>query len=134
MARSRSTWTRGDDLDGVRGERGAVTAEAAVVLPLIAVFAMGLVWLLALGVSQARVVDAAREAARVAARGDSLVEARSWGERVAPEGATVRIDRGGSSVVVRVAAPMAGPGGLLDFLPDYTVRAEAVAAVEEGVG
>ena len=43
-----------------RGERGAVTAEAAVVIPV----------LVALATTQVRVVDSAREAARLAARGD----------------------------------------------------------------
>jgi Flp pilus assembly protein TadG len=113
-----------------RNEHGAVTAETAVVLPLLAAFAVGLVWVVSLGVSQARAVDAAREVARVAARGDSLAEARSWGDRVAPEGARVTVSRTDDIVRVTVRATVRGPGGLFDFLPGFPIRAEAVAATE----
>ena len=112
-----------------RNERGAVTAETAVVLPLLAAFALGLAWLVALGVSQARAVDAAMEVARVVARGDSPSEARSWGDRIAPEGARITI-REGDEVVVTVTAQVKGPGGLFGFLPGFPVRDEAVAAPE----
>ncbi|RYE75029.1 MAG: pilus assembly protein [Myxococcales bacterium] len=115
-----------------RTQHGAVTAETAVVLPILAAFALGLVWVISLGVSQARAVDAAREVARVVARGDSLAEARSWGSRVAPDGARITVDRGEERVTVRVAATVRGPGGLFDFLPGFPVRAEAVAATERG--
>jgi Flp pilus assembly protein TadG len=113
---------------------GAVTAETAVVLPMIAIFAVGLAWLVSLGVVQVRVQDAAREAARVAARGDSVVTATSYARRIAPAGARVTIARSGGSVVVTVEAPVDGPGGFFRFLPDYTVRARSVAALEGGVG
>lgn len=115
-----------------RDQRGAVTAETAVVLPLLAAFALAMTWLVGLGVNQARAVDAAREVARVVARGDSPAEARTWGDRIAPEGSRISIRRGGESVVVTVSAQVSGPGGLFDFLPGFPVRARAVAALEEG--
>ena len=53
-----------------RSERGAVTAELAMGLPLLVAVTIGLVWLLSVGAAQVRTVDAARETARAVARGD----------------------------------------------------------------
>ena len=122
---------RGDRGDGGdRGDRGAVTAEAALVLPILAVFALGLAWLVSLGVAQVRVTDAAREAARVLARGEPIAQAALLGRQVAPAGATVQVQRGGDTVRVRVQAPVRGPAGLFRFLPAFRVQGESVAARE----
>jgi Flp pilus assembly protein TadG len=51
-----------------RDERGAVTAELAMTLPLLLAVTVGLVWLLSVGAAQVRAVDAARETARALAR------------------------------------------------------------------
>jgi hypothetical protein len=115
-----------------RTDRGAVTAEAALVLPLLVAVTAGLVWLLAVGVAQVRTVDAAREASRALARGDAQDEAVAMALRVAPSGSSVTIDRSGSQVLVEVTGEVAGPGGLFAHLPAVRVRAEAVAAVEDG--
>ena len=119
-------------------ERGAVTAEAAVVIPLLLAVAMALVWLVALAATQVRVVDAAREAARAAARGEPDAASVERGRQVAPDGARIEISRGGGVVTVRVASEVSGPGGLLAFLPPVPVSSEAVAAEEpaaaEGAG
>jgi hypothetical protein len=112
------------------GQRGAVTAETAVVLPMIAVFAVGLAWLVSLGVVQVRAQDAAREAARVVARGDSVATGTAYARRVATAGAGVSVERAGDTVVVTVRAPVDGPGGFFRFLPRYTVQARSVAAIE----
>lgn len=113
-----------------RGQRGAVTAELALGLPLLLGVTAGLVWLLAVGAGQLRTVDAARETARAVARGDSTAEAVAVGRRVAPPGASVSVvDRGGTVTVV-VTATATGPGGLLDALPAARLRAEATALVE----
>ena len=70
-----------------------------------------------------RCLDAAREAARLAARGgDGSGIARD----IAPDGATVQLRRDGDLVVVTVTARTA-------FLPGVTVAARAVAAVEPGL-
>src|SRR5687768_2799521 len=112
------------------GERGAVTAEAAVVIPLLLAVALGLVWLVALASTQVRVVDAARETARAAARGEDDATAVDRGSQVAPAGAAFEVSRSGDEVVVRVVAEVQGPGGLLSFLPPVSVGSEAVAATE----
>ncbi len=111
-------------------ERGAVTAETAMVLPLLVAATLGLVWLLALAATQVRVTDAAREVARAAAREESTGSAKALGARVAPAGARIAVHGGGSTVQVRVEADVSGPGGLFRFLPAVTVDAEAVAARE----
>jgi Flp pilus assembly protein TadG len=114
-----------------RSERGSVTAELALGLPLLLAVTVGLVWLLAAASAQVRVVDAAREAARVAARGDGAEAARSVGRRIAPEGAALSVEVTGDEVRAEAAARIEGPGGLFDFLPAVTVRSTAVAVTEE---
>lgn len=114
-----------------RTERGAATAELVMVLPLLVAVTIGLVWLLAVGAAQVRAIDAARETARAAARGDADGEAIALGRKVAPDGATVTLTRSPDRVRVVASGEVRGPGGLFDFLPGVTVRAEAVAAAEE---
>ena len=113
-----------------RTQRGAATAETMVVLPVVVAVALGLVWVVALGVAQVRVVDGAREAARVAARGESAAAAATAARRVAPEGARVRLRRTDDLVTVDVAVGVAGPGGLFAMLPEVTVTSSANAVVE----
>ena len=106
-----------------------MTAEAAAVLPLLVAFVLGLVWLVGLAGAQVRVVDAARETARAAARGESDGIAVGHGRRVAPE-ARIAVSRKGDEVVVEAVAEFAGPGGLFAFLPGVELDAEAVAVQE----
>ena len=112
------------------GERGSVTAETVMVLPVLAAVALGLVWLLSLAATQVRVVDAARETARAAARDDAAGSATALGRRVAPDGSRITVREDGDTVVVHVRARVRGPGGLFGFLPGVDVHAEAVAARE----
>lgn len=115
----------------VRTHRGAVTAELALVLPVLVAMTVGLVWLLAVGAAQVRTVDAARETARALARGEEEAAAIDRGSRVAPAGSAVRVSRGSGEITVTVTGTVEGPGGLFGALPAARVRAEAVAA-EEG--
>jgi hypothetical protein len=114
-----------------RSERGAATAELAMVLPLLVAVTIGLVWLLAVGAAQVRTVDAARETARAVARGDSVGAAVARGQQVAPPGSRVSVRDDGDQVVAVVVGRVSGPGGLFGRLPAVTVSAEAVAAAEE---
>jgi Flp pilus assembly protein TadG len=113
-----------------RDQRGAATAELALGIPLLVSLTVGLVWLLAVGQAQVRVVDAARETARAAARGDAEAEAIARGEQVAP-GATVTVVARDGEVVSTASDSVAPPGGLLSFLPAAHVHARAVTAAEE---
>jgi len=99
-------------------------------IPLLVALTAGLVWMLAVGAAQVRVIDASREAARAVARGDDVGSAQGIAVRIAPAGARVRVEVGESDVVVTTSARVAGPGGLLGSLPAVTVSAEAVAVVE----
>lgn len=115
-----------------RDQAGAVTAEAAVVLPVVVLFAVGLAWLVALGATQVRALDAARETARAVARGEDTATGVGLGRRVATAGAQITVRDKGDTVEVTVDAPVRGPGGLFAFVPAYHVRASAVAAQEPG--
>lgn len=112
------------------GEQGAVTAETAMALPLIAVFTVSMAWLVSLGITQVRALDAARETARAAARSEGTGESLALGRRVAPAGSQIAVSRRSGMVVVRVSSPVAGPKGLFGALAGFRVTAEAVAAQE----
>jgi hypothetical protein len=107
-----------------------VSAETATALPVLVAVALGLVWAVALAVTQIRVVDAARETARAFARDEAPPTAIALGRRIAPAGSRITFDEGSGAVRVRVVAQMKGPGGLFRFLPRLEVDAEAVAASE----
>ncbi|MBF4163254.1 TadE family type IV pilus minor pilin [Nocardioides acrostichi] len=118
---------------GSQGERGAATAELAMVLPLLLAVTGALVWMLTLVLAQMRVTDAAREAARAAARGDDPAAAEALAVQVAPVGSTVQVLTDGDRVRVVVTSDVRGPGGLLAHLPGAEVSSSAVA-VHEPVG
>lgn len=112
-----------------RDQRGAATAELALCLPLLVSLTVGLVWLLAVGEAQVRMVDAARETARATARGDAVPEAVARGAQVAP-GATITVVEADGQVRATATGSVEPPGGLLGFLPAAHVHADAVAAAE----
>lgn len=78
-----------------------VTAETATVLPFVVLMAVVLTWVVTLGVAQMRLADAAREAARVVARGETVAAGRAAARTIAP-GATVRIRERDGRAEVRV--------------------------------
>jgi len=105
-------------------DRGGVTVEAAfAVAALVVVAVLGVGGLAAVS-AQVRCIDAAREAARLAARGDDSA-AVDTARRTGPDGASIEVRRDGGRIVarVRVRAPL---------VPGVTVGAEAVAAPEPG--
>jgi len=73
---------------------------------------------------QVRCIDAAREAARLAARGDDASAGVAAGT-VGPAGATLRLRRDGGFVVATVS-------GRSRLLPGVVITADAVAAAEPG--
>lgn len=104
---------------------GAVTVEAAIALAALVCAVALCVGALLAASTQVRCVDAAREAARLAARGDTA-RAVAAAQAVAPAGAKVEIRGEGDRVVASVAA--ATP-----LLPGLRLRAETVAVTEPGV-
>ncbi|MFR0358400.1 TadE family type IV pilus minor pilin [Streptomyces sediminimaris] len=110
-------------------DSGFVTAESAVVLPVLVMFTTALVWGLLVVAAQIRCVDAARTGARAAARQDPPGSVVELTRAAAPRGARVTVEREGDRVrVVVVARPP-----VLHGLP-FDVREEAVAEVERTAG
>lgn len=109
-------------------ERGAVTVEAAIALcSLVSVFGLVLAGVAAVS-DQLRCNDAAATAARLAARGQSVL-AKQAARATAPEGASIKIEHADGAVVVTVRVDAAG-----GLLPGLTVRGAAHALPEPGVG
>lgn len=116
-----------------RGERGMVTAEAAIVIPVIVLVAAALIWLVVLVTAQIQVVDAARDAARAMARGDDADAAIGHAVRVAPEGAAVSVSEGDDTVTVTVEVEARAPGWMLVPLPAVHLESQATTVREEEV-
>ena len=93
---------------------GVVTLVAVLVLCLAGVTAVAM---------QVRCIDAAREAARLAGRGDER-SAVAAARRIAPNGAAVQLRRDGDFVVATVTARSS-------LLPTLGITASGVAAVEQ---
>ncbi|MBF6208047.1 pilus assembly protein TadE [Nocardia asteroides] len=102
-----------------------MTIEAAIALTaVVATLVLCLGALLAAS-TQVRCVDAAREAARLAARGDHA-NALPAAERIAPPSADIALRTDGARAIAVVSART-------PLLPLLTLRAEAVANLEPGV-
>ncbi|WP_432521746.1 TadE family type IV pilus minor pilin [Kineococcus sp. SYSU DK006] len=104
-----------------------MTAEFALALPALVVL---LAVVLAAGrvvLAQVGCVDAARAAARAAARGEDPAVVRAAAAALAPRGAAVVVRAGAGTVVVEVSSrqSLAGPWG-----GDVLARGTATAAVE----
>jgi hypothetical protein len=108
-----------------RSEAGGVTVEAAIAVASIVAVVVLCVGAITAATLHVRCVDSAREAARLAARGDRE-SAVSTAAKVAPGGADVEIRTEGEFIVatVRVRSPL---------LPLVNISAEAVAALEPTV-
>jgi hypothetical protein len=106
-----------------------VTIENALALfGLVLVTAFG-AFAISVGVTQVRCVDAARDTARAAARGESDAVSRQAGRRSAPAGARIDIVHSGDTVRVQVRASVRGPGmlarvGAIGLSAESTVDAE----------
>lgn len=92
---------------------GVATLVVVLVLCLAGVTAVS---------TQIRCVDAAREAARLAARGDER-SALGAARRIAPGGARVEVRRDGEFLVATVVAHS-------KFLPAFDIAARAVSVAE----
>ncbi|WP_448642233.1 TadE family type IV pilus minor pilin [Geodermatophilus sp. URMC 63] len=107
-----------------------VTAETAVVLPVLVLVLAAVVAAVVVVGAQLRCVDAAREGARAAARGEDPAVVRAVTARAAPDGAVTTVSVEGAEVRVTVSAEVVpvGPVRL-----GTGVGATAVARLEPGV-
>jgi hypothetical protein len=115
------------DADSRQADAGSVTVEAAIALAVLALVLAGCLAGVACVIAQVRCADAAREAARLAGRGDSAGAAEVVAG-LAPDGAVLSLAGAGDLVTARVT--VRAIGGLL---PGITIRASATAAREPGV-
>lgn len=106
-----------------------VTAETAVVLPVLLLVLAAAVAVVSVLGAQLRCVDAAREGARAAARGEETAVVAELAGRIAPAGAAVTVTIDGTDVRVTVTAPVSPLGPLP---AGRRVSATAVAAREPG--
>jgi Flp pilus assembly protein TadG len=104
-------------------DRGAVTVEAALALCSLVLVLVFVVSAVAAAAAQLRCIDAAREAARLVARGEPE-RARRAAESIAPDGARVDIRVVGDEVTVEVSSKAAGR------LPGLTVSGRALGVLE----
>ncbi|NYF56495.1 TadE family type IV pilus minor pilin [Micromonospora purpureochromogenes] len=107
-------------------DRGSFTAELAAGLPALLLLLLAGLTAVDAVTTKAACLDAAREAALAAARGESGTAA---GTRIAPPGAVVSVSVNGERVTATVRAPVRALGARL---PRITVAATTVAAVEPG--
>jgi hypothetical protein len=110
-------------------DRGSATAEIAVALPALVVVTAAAIAVVAIVTAQLRCLDAAREAARAAARGESPAAVQDLARRVAPRGAAVVVGPAGDRVSVAVTTRV---HLLVRRGPSLTVEGRAVAATEPG--
>jgi len=108
-----------------------VTAETAVVLPVLLLVLAAAVGALVVVGAQLRCVDAAREGARAAARGEPAATVARVARAGAPRGASATSAVLGDTVTVTVSAPVhpLGPVPLR-----VRVSASAIAELEPGAG
>ncbi|NDL57767.1 TadE family type IV pilus minor pilin [Phytoactinopolyspora mesophila] len=106
-----------------------VTSEIATALPTLAVVLVMAIWGVGYASAQLRCTDAAREAARAAARGEDMATVIEIAQAVAPGHAEVDVRRENGMITIEVRATAAAPPPLGSFL-EPTVRGRAVALEE----
>jgi Flp pilus assembly protein TadG len=110
-------------------DRGSFTAELAAGLPALMLLLLAGLTAVSAVTTQTQCVDAAREGALAAARGEPGVATAA---RVAPPGAAIVLVQDDATVTVTITSPVRVLGS---HLPVITVEASAVAAREpDGLG
>jgi secretion/DNA translocation related TadE-like protein len=112
-----------------RAERGAVTAELAIAMPALVLLLATMLATVTVAMNQMRCIDAARAAARAAARNEPAASVVAIGRAVGPPDSQVTVTGSGGRVVVTVSAwvRLRLPGG-----PGLRVESQAVAVREVG--
>jgi TadE-like protein len=113
-----------------RADRGSVTAEFALLMPGFAILLAAVLGVGTASIAQVRCIDAARSAARLAARGEASPVVLGTAKSLAPVGAAVGVARGEGSVRVSVHADVPLP---LPGRPRVGLDAVAVARLEQSL-
>ncbi|GAA1747176.1 TadE family type IV pilus minor pilin [Aeromicrobium alkaliterrae] len=111
-------------------DAGMATAELAVITPLLVALGTLLLWVGSLAFAQVQLTDAAREAARMVARGDPVEVAEQLALDQSPPGAAVDVEQDDGLVVVTVSVRSTLPGEWFDRAVGRDLTAVAVAAAE----
>ncbi|TYB53825.1 hypothetical protein FXF51_49145 [Nonomuraea sp. PA05] len=109
--------------------RGSVTAETAAMLPALMVVLAAALWAIQAVAVQLECVDAARMAARAAARGEPLDQVRAFTQAAMNRNAQVVITRDPELTKVQITVEVRPSWG--DSLPAVRVSAAATAATEQ---
>lgn len=115
-----------------KSERGSITVESALVLPVFVLMLCFAVWGISAVAAVLRCGDTARVAARAVTRGDSEVMARKVAMANAPRGAEIHFSREGELVRVVVSSDVRPFGSFFQMLPALPVSAEAAVPMEAG--
>ncbi len=107
-----------------------VTAEAALVLPVLVVVAVALAWLVLVGAAQVGCLDAAREAARLTARGEPPDTVDAVVSQLAPGSADWEVGEHGGVVTASVTTRVGPRLPLIGSVGQIELTADAVAARE----
>ena len=114
-----------------RSCRGSITAETAMVFPVLVLMLCFALWGVLAAATSLRCGDAARVAARALARGETEAVARRVALANAPANAELRYVRARGLVHVTVTTDVRPFGSVSGSLPALTVRGEAVAEQED---
>jgi hypothetical protein len=114
----------------MRREHGMVSAELATIAPFGVAFAFLLLWIVSLGLTQVRIADASREAARVVARGEPVGAAEDVARRQSPPGARVSVRSKDGLVTVTVKARSRMPVPFFSGVGSRSMESSSVAAQE----
>lgn len=113
-----------------RRDDGMVTAELMTVAPFGVALAFLLLWIVSLGLTQVRLSDAARESARMVARGESTRAATDMARRHAPGSASVEVTTTDGEVTVTVRTRSRMPVPFFAGIGSRSLESTSVAAQE----
>lgn len=111
-----------------RSSKGSVTAETAAMLPALMVVLAAALWAIQAVGAHLECVDAARSAARAAARGERLDQVRDLARSATRPEAEVTVNRTPEHTTVHISLAVRPPWG--PALPAIHVTASATAPTE----
>lgn len=99
-------------------------------LPVLVILMAVALWSIAIAADRLSCLDAARDGARAAARGESATAVAAIAEAAGPAGSAVEVAHAGDQVSVVVRVRVGPASGVLARLPAPVVAATAVARSE----